>query len=90
MKNVTKGLLNDSLIKLPWGKVRLKKFHGWFSREIIIAVHMGSFEFLGQIEQIEMVGIGPVIDGRLLLTQQCILHELDSMTSKKTCSNGLE
>lgn len=55
---------------------------------------MGSFEFLGQIEQIETVVIGFAVDDRLLFTQQCILHELagrfDSMTSKKTCSNGLE
>lgn len=55
---------------------------------------MQSLEFVKQIEEIETVGIGYVISGRLLFTKQCILHEptgrLDSMTVKKTCSNGIE
>lgn len=55
---------------------------------------MQFFEFLRQVEQIETVVIGSVTDGRLLFTKLCILHELagrfDSMTVKKTCSNGLE
>lgn len=55
---------------------------------------MQSLEFVRQIKGIETVGTGSVIGGRLLFTKQCILHELrgrfDSMTVKKTCSNGTE
>lgn len=79
---------------MPGSKTRLKKKCDRFCREIIAAVHMQSFEFLRQVEQIEMVLIGSVIDGRLLFTKQCILHELagrfDSMTVKKPVQMGLK
>jgi len=65
--NVTKDLPNYSLINMPGSKYSQKIFFAInFAEKIIAAVYIQSLEFLRQVEQIEMVVIGSVIDGRHL------------------------